>query len=82
MKDPFDSLSRITDIKMPVFMMHGTQDEVIPFALAWELYEAAPQPKGFYTLQGAMHSDLYVERFQTPQRVHDFLQKIHNAAPQ
>lgn len=59
MKDKFDSLSKITEIKTSLLVVHGDEDGVIPLALAEKLYEAAGHPKEFITINGGSHSDLY-----------------------
>ena len=56
--DAFDNLSRIGRIRSPLLIVHGTADEVIPFAMGRELYDAAPQPKTFAPVRGAGHNDL------------------------
>lgn len=60
MRDQYRSMDKIEDIKMPVFMIHGERDSIIPISLAQTLYEAAPQPKVFIRLPEAGHNDLYV----------------------
>ena len=39
----------------PVLIMHGTEDDWIPFTQGQALYEAAKQPKLFYAIEGAPH---------------------------
>ncbi len=56
----FDSLSRIGNLRCPALFIHGDRDEVVPYELGRALYEAAPQPKEFYTLAGAGHNDTYL----------------------
>jgi len=43
----FDNLSRIRELDMPVVVIHGTEDEVVPFAHGRQLFEAAGEPKHF-----------------------------------
>ncbi|MEE8370987.1 MAG: alpha/beta hydrolase [Sphingomonadales bacterium] len=59
LKDRFDSLSRIGDLNMPLFVVNGTDDEVIPARLGRELFEAANQPKSMVSIQGAHHNDVW-----------------------
>ena len=42
---------------MPIFVAHGDQDEIVPFDLGQQLFEAAPAPKRFYRIAGAHHND-------------------------
>jgi fermentation-respiration switch protein FrsA (DUF1100 family) len=63
MRNRFDSLSRIAACRRPVFVAHGTADEVIPFALGKRLYEAANEPKEFLAMPGHMHNDPFPLEF-------------------
>ncbi|MBU1155444.1 MAG: alpha/beta hydrolase [Proteobacteria bacterium] len=56
----FNSLGRAPQVSCPVLMLHGDADQVVPYRLGQELYEALPQPKRFITLQGAGHNDTYM----------------------
>jgi fermentation-respiration switch protein FrsA (DUF1100 family) len=53
----FDSLARIPDLSAPILVAHGDQDEIVPFDLGQQLFEAAPAPKRFYRIAGAHHND-------------------------
>ena len=57
-KSRFDSLDKIRDVRAPILIVHGTRDEVVPFAMGEQLYRAAPQPKQFYPIPGAGHNDV------------------------
>ena len=59
-KTRFDNLAKIRRLRAPVLIMHGTEDAVIPFAMANQLYEAAAEPKFFYPVEGAAHDGLYM----------------------
>jgi len=41
-------------------MLHGDIDEVVPYPSGQELFEAANEPKRFYTIVGAGHNDTYI----------------------
>lgn len=41
-RDPFDNLEAVSDYPGPILIIHGKQDEVIPFRHGKRLYEAAP----------------------------------------
>ena len=56
----FDSLSKIKDVRAPVMVVHGDRDETAPFDMGRELYEAANEPKRFYSVEGAGHNDTYL----------------------
>jgi fermentation-respiration switch protein FrsA (DUF1100 family) len=56
----YDSLSKIGELRMPLLAIHGERDELIPFADGRALFEAAPEPKAWYTIPGAGHNDTYL----------------------
>lgn len=57
--DRFQSLAKIRNVRCPVMVVHGSRDEMIPLSHGQALFEAAPGPKRFYTLEGATHNDWY-----------------------
>jgi fermentation-respiration switch protein FrsA (DUF1100 family) len=77
MRNRFDSLCRIADCRRPVFVAHGTTDEIIPFALGRRLFEAANEPKEFLALEKHGHNDAFPAEFYLALR--EFLRK-HPAA--
>ena len=74
MRDQYRSMDKIGKIKMPVFMVHGERDTIIPIGLAHALYEAAPEPKTFIRLPQAGHNDIYYHG--TKDYTLEFLQTI------
>ena len=56
----YDSISKIGRVKAPLLMLHGDIDEVVPYPSGQELFEAANEPKEFYTIVGAGHNDTYI----------------------
>ena len=47
------------DVKCPVYIFHGTDDNVIPYKYAQKLFESIPgNGKKFYTIEGGGHSYL------------------------
>jgi fermentation-respiration switch protein FrsA (DUF1100 family) len=56
--DRFDNLSKIRSVRSPILVIHGTQDDVIPFSHGQKLYEQANQPKQFVAIAGAEHNNL------------------------
>jgi fermentation-respiration switch protein FrsA (DUF1100 family) len=41
-------------------IIHGDRDEIVPFEMGRELFEAANHPKRFYAIEGAGHNDTYL----------------------
>ena len=55
----YDSASKISRLRMPVLVIHGEEDRVVPYAHGAALFERAPEPKTFFGVAGGGHSDLY-----------------------
>jgi fermentation-respiration switch protein FrsA (DUF1100 family) len=56
----YDNLAKIGGLKVPLLVLHGDRDEVVPFAQGRRLFEAAPEPKRFFAIPGAGHNDTYL----------------------
>ena len=55
----FDSASRVSGLRCPLRMLHGTTDHVVPYKLGRKLFEAYPvADKELITVEGAGHNDL------------------------
>lgn len=54
----FDTLSKIDQLKMPLLILHGTNDKKIPWQMGQELFAKAPQPKKIVFITGAEHSNI------------------------
>jgi fermentation-respiration switch protein FrsA (DUF1100 family) len=59
LKGRFDSLSKISKVRVPLLSLHGDEDEIVPYELGQQLFEAANEPKDFFTIPGAHHNDTY-----------------------
>ena len=55
--DKFNNAARIAHIHMPLLMMHGTADQIIPFDNGQQLFKQALAPKYFYMVKGAGHNN-------------------------
>ena len=55
-----DNEAKISKVKSPVFVLHGAEDEIVPFAMGKRLFEKAPEPKEFLEIRGARHNDISV----------------------
>lgn len=72
--DTYDSLSKIGDVHMPLLLMHGEQDQVVPIKFGRKLFAAANEPKQAEYVPEAGHNDVYTLR--TQQLVLNFLAKL------
>lgn len=56
----YDVLEKVKKIRAPLLVLHGDQDEIVPYAQGRQVFDAAPEPKQFFTIRGAHHNDSYV----------------------
>ncbi len=55
----FQSIDNVKVITHPTFIIHGTEDAVVPYRLGKELFEnSTASQKQFYSIEGAYHNDL------------------------
>lgn len=57
--EKFDSLAKVRSLRMPVLFLHGSVDSVVPVEMSQQLYNAAPEPKQLFLIQGADHVRIY-----------------------
>ena len=55
MWDRFDSMAHIAKVRVPLLVLHGDQDDIVPYPLGFALFSAANQPKRMLTIPGAGH---------------------------
>ena len=56
----YNNLKKVSRLSVPVLVIHGDQDEIVPFSMGERLFSSAPDPKRFLRLDGAGHNDTYV----------------------
>jgi uncharacterized protein len=56
----YDTLSKAPGLRMPLLVLHGERDSIVPIAQARRVFEAAPAPKRFFAIPGADHNDTYL----------------------
>src|SRR5262249_44302780 len=52
----FESARKIASVSCPVFVTHGTKDDVIPVEQGHKLYESAPEPKQLVIVESGDHN--------------------------
>jgi fermentation-respiration switch protein FrsA (DUF1100 family) len=73
----YNSQRRIGRVRAPILVLHGDRDDVIDFEFGRELFEAAPEPKFFWRVEGAAHNDLIeVGGPEYTQRLREFYEKL------
>lgn len=64
MRTRFDNIAKLPDVRVPVFISHGTDDSLIPFSHGERLYAAAKEPKRFLAVPGGHNDPLPPEFFE------------------
>jgi hypothetical protein len=59
MRDRYESVRHIAGVRVPLLILHGEQDGVIPIRYGQKLFAAANEPKTFIAYPQGHHSDLY-----------------------
>jgi uncharacterized protein len=61
LSDRYETSRYIANVKVPVLILHGERDPVIPVAMGKELYRLANDPKRIVLFPNGGHSDLYID---------------------
>ena len=62
LKDKFESYKKITNISVPILIIHGKIDKIVPFTMGKKMYELANEPKFFYSQEYGDHMVEYDEK--------------------
>jgi uncharacterized protein len=54
----FNTRRKISGVHAPLLVIHGDLDRTVPYAMGRAVFEAANEPKSFWTVEGATHTDL------------------------
>jgi hypothetical protein len=71
MVDQYRTIDHIGEVKVPLFIVHGGRDNVIPLDQARHVFHAAKEPKSFVVVPRAGHNDLFEQGAWV--KVRDFL---------
>ncbi len=52
------TIERIGQVRVPLLVLHGDRDELVPLAQGIAVYEAAPGPKQLVVIPGGRHTDI------------------------
>jgi uncharacterized protein len=55
----YDVGEKIKQVKVPVLVLQGDQDEVVPVEQSKKVFAAAAEPKKFHPIRGAGHNDTF-----------------------
>lgn len=56
--DKYTNLNKLSKLSIPILLIHGTRDSVIPIWHGKKLYDAATSQKQAYWVEGASHNDV------------------------
>jgi len=74
-----NSIDKVGGLKTPKLFVHSEDDDLIPYHHGQRLFAAAPEPKQFYSLQGAGHND--TQWIGGQPYLHTIRQFIHRCVP-
>jgi fermentation-respiration switch protein FrsA (DUF1100 family) len=60
LRTKMDSINKIKSVRCPKLFIHSSADEMVPYRLGRQLFEAASPPKQFYEVEGASHNEMDV----------------------
>lgn len=77
LKSKYNAIGTVASVNMPKLFLHGAEDDLVPISMGRKLFDAAREPKEFYSIKGAGHNDTYSvggkEYFDTLER---FIQNV------
>ena len=62
LRDKFESYKKINKISVPILIMHGEVDKIVPYTMGKKMYELANEPKFFYSQEYGDHMVEYDEK--------------------
>jgi len=75
LKDKFENYKKINSVSVPILIMHGKVDKIVPFAMGKKMYELANEPKFFYSQEYGDHMVEYDEKLL--QALKNFIQSLN-----
>ena len=74
LKDRYESINKLKNIKIPILVMHGERDKIVPFYMGKKIFEQANEPKHSYFPKEDDHMMEYNEKLL--QVIQRFLKSI------
>jgi hypothetical protein len=56
----YATIAKVPKLSLPLLVLHGERDEIVPFAQGRRVFEAAGGTKRFFAIPGAGHNDTYL----------------------
>lgn len=80
MVDRYETDRVIAAIAMPLLIIHGARDPVIPTVMGRKLFELARQPKAYVEFPEGGHSDLYLSRNEALRPLRGWVERLPSAS--
>ena len=78
----FNLAQKVRMLQVPLLVIHGEQDSIVPMALGRQVFEAAQEPKRWYAVSGAEHNDVPFVGGESYYREMDlFIQRAFSGKP-
>jgi len=74
--DRYDLAKYIPQIRVPLLILHGERDDVIPVSMGREIARIANEPKRLVTFRNGGHSDLYVDGNAALDALRDWVRRL------
>jgi uncharacterized protein len=55
----YDNRARVRELRVPILVVHGSRDRLVPTEMGRELYDAAPEPRQWFEIRGADHNNAF-----------------------
>ena len=77
----YDNLSKISELRLPILILHSPDDEIVPFRMGQRLYAAAASPKRLVELTGGHNDGYYATGKSFLDSIQTFLQDTNVLSP-
>lgn len=73
----FDSINKVTKLKIPLLLIHGTSDQAVPAAMSEALFNQANEPKQLWLVPDADHVNVaVVAGLEYQQKIQEFVEQV------
>ena len=80
LRERYDNLAKIRDLHVPLLVMHGTRDSIVPIEQGRKIAAAAAEPVRFVAVEGEGHNDVWDDPASRLRDVLTFLDALPAAA--
>ena len=78
----FESLRKVGKLRIPLLIIHGTWDKLVPYQMGQRLYDAAPQPKIMKLVANGEHNNTdVIASVECNQALNEFIQRYSGSVP-